>query len=34
MVKEVYNDGIKGGQGNITDFVILDNIINTIFMDI
>ncbi|MHA2026688.1 MAG: hypothetical protein ACW98U_12380 [Candidatus Thorarchaeota archaeon] len=30
-VEEVYKDGLKRGQGNFADFVILDNIANTIF---
>ena len=30
-VEEVYKDGMKIGQGNFADFVILDNIVNTIF---
>ena len=33
MVEEVYKDGIKRGQGNFVDFMFLDNIANTIFMD-
>lgn len=32
-VEEVYKDGMKRGQGNFADFVILDNIVNTIFVD-
>lgn len=32
-VEEVYKDGLKRGQGNFADFVILDNISNTIFVD-
>lgn len=32
-VEEVYKDGMKRGQGNFADFVILDNIVNTIFLE-
>ena len=32
-VEEVYKDGMKIGQGNFADFVILDNIVNDIFVD-
>ena len=32
-VEEVYKDGMKRGQGNFGDFVILDNIVRTIFLD-
>ncbi|MHA3964668.1 MAG: hypothetical protein AM325_014145 [Candidatus Thorarchaeota archaeon SMTZ1-45] len=30
-VDEVYKDGLKRGEGNFADFVILDNIVKTIF---
>ncbi|MHA2043061.1 MAG: hypothetical protein ACW975_14500 [Candidatus Thorarchaeota archaeon] len=30
-VEEVYKDGLKRGEGNFADFVILDNIVETTF---
>jgi hypothetical protein len=32
-VEEVYKEGLKRGEGNFADFVILDNIAKTIFQE-
>ena len=32
-IEEVYKEGLEKGQGNFADFIILDNISNTIFIE-
>jgi len=32
-VEEVYKDGFRRGEGNFGDFVILDNIVRTVFLE-
>ena len=32
-IEDVYKDGLKRGEGNFADFVILDNIVKEIFLE-
>lgn len=32
-IEEVYKEGLRRGKGNYADFVILDNIARTIFLE-